>query len=143
MKKILLCLIVVSFVLLAPGVSRPSQYIGDWCWSMGTGITLICSVSLIGTDSNGFEIVNYVGRMKMSLGEAPVNGNCVVSDFSGRRKYLCNLLMTSGDGVATFYAEFDYYTLNGLYSAVFDVYDGYSMNEPFIPVSALPRIACP
>jgi hypothetical protein len=79
---------------------------------------------------------DYAGRMILTTGTAAVNGNCIEVKTAQKHIYACNLLMTSGDGAAAFYAEFDYDTLVGTSSAIFNIYNGSSLSDQFVyPIS--------
>ncbi len=145
MKKLFLVILAAATAFcLVPLATEASEYVGDYCWTSSEGnITLAFSVSFIGLDSSGYAMYDYAGRMITDIGHAPVNGNCIEVRTDLRHIYMCNLLMTSGDGVATFYAEFDFDTLQGTSSAIFNVYNGTYLSDRYIyPIPWTP-VTCP
>jgi hypothetical protein len=143
-KKLIFVTLVVVISLFAPVITEASEYLGDFCWTGGNGnILLSFSVSFISLDSSGYEMYDYAGRMILTTGTAPVNGNCIEVKTAQKHIYACNLLMTSGDGAATFYAEFDYDTLVGTSSAIFNIYNGSSLSDQFVYPISLTPVPCP
>jgi hypothetical protein len=142
MKKGIVLFLVLSVLVLSAPLVQASDYIGDYCWDFD-GTTLAFSVSFLGVDSRGYESYNYAGRMITASGALPVNGNCIEIYVSGQRRYQCNMLLTGPNGAATFFADFDFYSLEGTGDANFDVWDGVSFQRAHYTNRPLLPIACP
>jgi len=144
MKRVTILILVLSVCLFSvPFTASASEYIGDVCWDFD-GALLIFSVSFVGIDSRGYESYIYAGRIMIpGDGALPVNGNCIEIYVAGQRRYQCNMLSTGPNGAATFFADFDFYSLAGKATANFDTWNGVSFDRAHYVDRPLIPIDCP
>jgi hypothetical protein len=148
-KRGMFLILVLALCLVVPlTAAADSLYIGDYCWTSSYGPTLIFSAFFLGYDSNGHEIINYIGRWKaQGLNDFPLNGNCIDTFMGPQRVYKCNLLVTYGVSATIYgndllFAVLDYFTLDGEASGVGNQINGSSLESAPLTFT-LKRIACP
>ena len=135
------CLMVCLIVPVT--TEADSLYVGDYCWATAYG-PIIFSAFFLGLDSNGHEIINYIGRWN----DFPVNGNCIEKFIGKDRIYDCNILetykitITGATGNKVLSLILDYFSLNGQATGVATDVNGLSIFSSYVSLIFTP-IDCP